>query len=67
MNKLPFKYGALLLLLAAGQLDAAEISTNGFGGGPFSDPASWHGKKVPGPGDDVIIQKYDVLGLRPQR
>ena len=63
MNKLPFKYGALLLLLAAGQLDAAEISTNGSGGGPFSDPASWHGKKVPGPGDDVIIQKYDVLAF----
>src|SRR5207248_1848768 len=40
---------------------AAEIASNGFGGGAWSDPASWRGKKVPGPDDDIIIQKNDVV------
>jgi hypothetical protein len=40
---------------------AAEISTNGVGGGPWSDPTTWRGKKVPGPDDEVIIRKLDVV------
>jgi hypothetical protein len=57
----------VLLLLGivwlAGPARAAEISTNGVGGGPWSDPATWRGKMVPGPGDDVVIRKYDVVSF----
>src|ERR1700722_7903976 len=40
---------------------AAEISTNGIGGGAWSDPATWSTKAVPGPKDDVIIRKFDAV------
>ncbi len=40
---------------------AAEIASNGLGGGAWSDPATWRGKSVPGPSDDVVIQKNDVV------
>jgi hypothetical protein len=49
------------LLFPAAPSDAKDISTNGTGGGPWSDPATWHGKTVPGPTDEVIVQKFDVL------
>jgi hypothetical protein len=42
---------------------AAEISTNGIGGGPWSDPATWRGKAVPSPKDDVVIQKHDIVSF----
>jgi parallel beta-helix repeat protein len=41
--------------------EAAEISSNGLGGGPWNDPATWRGKTVPGPDDDVVIAKGDVV------
>jgi hypothetical protein len=40
---------------------AAEIASNGFGGGPWTDPATWRGKTVPGSADDVVIQKNDII------
>ena len=40
---------------------AAEISTNGLGGGPWNDPTTWSGKIVPGPADDVVIRKFDIV------
>ncbi len=40
---------------------AAEIATNGLGGGKWSDPATWRGKVVPGSKDDVVIQKFDLV------
>jgi parallel beta-helix repeat protein len=49
------------LFLACGAARAAEVSSNGTGGGPWSDPATWRGKAVPGPKDDVVIQKHDVI------
>jgi hypothetical protein len=49
------------LLLLGGPAAAAEISTNGLGGGPWSDPDTWRDKKAPGPLDDVIIRKLDVV------
>jgi hypothetical protein len=52
---------ALILMLAAASAQAADIATNGLGGGAWSDPATWGGKKVPGPTDDVIIQKLDIV------
>ena len=40
---------------------AAEVTTNGQGGGDWSDPATWRGKTVPAEGDDVVIQKGDAV------
>lgn len=54
---------AAILLFVPAVLSAAEISTNGLGGGNWSDPATWHQKIVPGPNDDVIIQKFDVVAF----
>jgi len=52
-----------LAILLSATSHAAEISTNGTGGGPWSDPATWHKNAVPGPGDDVIIQKFDIVAF----
>jgi parallel beta-helix repeat protein len=51
----------VVIFLAAGSTQAAEVLSNGFGGGSWSDQATWRGKKVPGPTDDVIIQKNDIV------
>lgn len=51
----------LLMCIAQGPVGAADVSSNGFGGGAWSDPATWRGKTVPGPKDDVVIQKQDVV------
>ncbi|MBM3993738.1 MAG: right-handed parallel beta-helix repeat-containing protein [Planctomycetes bacterium] len=51
----------ILFPLICSVCSAAEISSNGLGGGVWSDPATWRGKKVPGPFDDVVIQKLDVV------
>jgi hypothetical protein len=51
----------LALLWSNAASGAAEIASNGVGGGPWSDPATWRGKKVPGPDDDAVIQKNDVV------
>ncbi len=50
-----------LALLLPGVGAAAEVSTNGSGGGPWSDPATWKSKAVPGPDDDVVIRKGDAV------
>ena len=52
---------AVCLFLACEAARAAEVSSNGVGGGAWSDPATWRGKAVPGPKDDVVIQKHDVV------
>ena len=54
---------ALLVFAVPHALHAAEISSNGVGGGAWSDPMTWRGKKVPGPVDDVVIQKYDTVAF----
>jgi hypothetical protein len=51
----------VLLLTLCTRHYAAEIASNGVGGGPWSDPASWRGKKPPNPDDDVVIQKNDIV------
>jgi hypothetical protein len=51
----------LACLLLSTSARAAEVSTNGVGGGPWSDPATWRDKKLPGPDDDVVIRKFDVV------
>ena len=40
---------------------AAEIYSNSTGGGTWSAPATWRGGKVPGPEDDVVIARDDVV------
>src|SRR5262249_3880464 len=47
------------LLPGSGRAD--EITSNGRGGGPWSDPTTWRGKKGPGPEDDVVIARQDVV------
>src|SRR6266567_3371108 len=53
----------MAMLLATCIAPATEISTNGLGGGPWSDPATWSGKVVPTSGDDVVIQKNDIVAF----
>jgi hypothetical protein len=61
MNGTRLLVAAATLLLAWGSGRSAEVTTNGVGGGDWSDPGSWRGKKVPGPEDDVVIRKGDVV------
>lgn len=50
-------------LVAAAFGRAAEIHTNGIGGGIWSEPATWHGKTVPAAGDTVVIASGDVASF----
>ncbi len=50
---------AFALALICGAAPAAEVTTNGTGGGPWTDPATWRGKAVPKPEDEVTIRKGD--------
>jgi hypothetical protein len=63
MTLKPSRLALLLMfaLLLPGGAGAAEIATNGVGGGAWSDPATWRAKKTPGATDDVVIQKNDVV------
>lgn len=54
---------AILFLATSAVAQGAEISTNGIGGGPWSDPATWRGKAVPARADDVVIQKHDIVAF----
>jgi hypothetical protein len=49
------------LCLGANPAWPGEISSNGLGGGLWSDPATWNGNIVPGPDDDVVVRKLDVV------
>lgn len=51
----------VMFVLVAAPLQAAEITSNGTGGGLWSSPGSWLGGKVPGPTDEVVVRKYDIL------
>src|SRR5215210_1032259 len=61
------KLFAPLLILTAGLTTGvatghtAEVHSNGKGGGPWSDPASWRGKAVPRPADDAVISRGDNI------
>jgi hypothetical protein len=52
---------ALFVLLSAAPALAKEISSNGAGGGDWSDPATWRGKKVPRMDYDAVIQNGDTV------
>lgn len=52
---------AASLLVCSGLARAAEVSTNGAGGGVWSEPATWRGNAVPMPDDEVTIRKGDIV------
>src|SRR5205823_6589749 len=52
---------ALVLAGAARPSAAAEVTSNGTGGGAWSDPATWRGNAVPGSGDDAVIARDDAV------
>ena len=49
------------LLSLANVCHAAAISSNGTGGGKWSETTTWAGAVVPGPGDSVTILVGDVV------
>jgi hypothetical protein len=53
--------GLLYTILFGGFAPAAEVYSNGAGGGAWSDPGTWRGKAVPGADDDVVIARNDVV------
>jgi hypothetical protein len=52
---------ALVLALLPGGARAAEVTTNGTGGGAWSEPATWRGRAVPRAEDEVTIRKGDAI------
>ena len=62
-----FLYGRQVapLLLAVSLLvqssSAAEVTTNGTGGGNWSLGTTWRGGKSPVAGDDVVVRKFDIV------
>src|SRR6185295_7730642 len=49
------------MLGVARPVSAAEVTSNGTGGGNWSDPATWRTKAVPAATDDVVISKGDSV------
>lgn len=47
------------ILSTVGQ--GAEIYSNAIGGGPWTDTSTWKGGVVPGPEDDVVLARDDVV------
>lgn len=52
---------AALAVVVVGIARAAEVHSNGTGGGPWSDPATWRDAAVPGPEDSVVIAADDSV------
>lgn len=53
---------ALALSLSLASIaSAAEVHSNGTGGGPWNDPASWRNKAVPAPDDAAVISAGDTI------
>jgi hypothetical protein len=67
MTRMQRGLGGLLAVVfslgLAGPATAGEIYSNGTGGGPWSDPATWRGKAVPGPNDEPVIARGDVVAF----
>jgi len=49
------------MLSLAGVCHAVAVTSNGTGGGLWSDPATWAGKSVPANGDSVTIAPGDTV------
>lgn len=59
MNMRPFT--SLLLLGCATLASAKEITSNGLGGGRWSDTTTWRGGAVPGAEDEVVVGARDTV------
>jgi hypothetical protein len=53
--------GVMAMLVAAPAASAADVYSNGVGGGDWSDPGSWREKAVPTAQDQVVISRGDVI------
>jgi hypothetical protein len=65
-NQLRVCVATLMVMLSsiwASSLHAAELHSNGLGGGDWSDPLSWREKTVPTPDDDVVISRGDIIAF----
>jgi hypothetical protein len=56
-------FSLAVALLGLGSAMGAERHSNGLGGGPWTDPGTWHDKVVPGATDVVVIASGDTLQL----
>src|SRR5205085_10227354 len=52
---------AATLVVGATFARAAEVHTNGTGGGLWSNPATWRTKAPPGPDDSAVISAGDSV------
>src|SRR4029434_10534167 len=58
---IPRSVVALSVFFLAFPLGAAEVTTNGTGGGSWNDPTTWRGGAVPKGEDEVTIRKGDAV------
>lgn len=49
------------LALLATATSAEDVHSNGRGGGPWSDPASWQGRQVPRADDAAVVARGDTI------
>lgn len=61
MRLMPSVLLLFVLGLTSARADQGEATTNGGGGGPWSEPATWRGKAIPKPEEDVVIRKGDTV------
>lgn len=52
---------AVIVGSLAGVVTAEEITSNGLGGGRWSEPDTWRGGKAPGPEDVAVIAARDAV------
>jgi hypothetical protein len=62
-TRLPLTLALLVAGLSVEPSTAAEIHSNGLGGGDWSDPLSWREKTVPTPDDDAVVSRGDVIAF----
>lgn len=63
INRPALVLALLLTLCFTSLVQAAQIHSNGRGGGDWSDPTAWHGNKVPTAEDDVVISMRDAIAF----
>ena len=62
-NILALAFATSVFVCAVMPARAEEITTNGTGGGRWSDATSWKGGKVPSAADEVVVRKFDVISV----
>lgn len=50
-----------LLPVDCGAVAAETVHSNGRGGGRWTDPGTWHGGRVPGPTETVVVATRDTV------